>query len=174
MDNWGILLIAITACMVVASKIGHRQKKKAAEKAEDVVREIFLQNKVEFLGDIAYHGGLPQFPKPSMLVIGVSPDGLFMCDYKGWSDKVYFRTWLSVEKFIVQEKADTFGKSTVLLGPLVPILFKDKLRYFVTVKYIDQDQEQNHLVLETGTEELQQSICKKLFRFSGKCSLSSI
>jgi hypothetical protein len=97
-----------------------------------------------------------------------------MCDYKGWSDKVDFRDCLRVERFTVNSKADTIGKSTVLLGPLVPFLFKDTLRHFVSIKHIDRDREENHLVLEIGTEELQRKICSKLFRFRKRYNMNAI
>jgi hypothetical protein len=59
-------------------------------------------------------------------------------------------------------KADTKGKSTVMLGPLVPFLFKDKLRHFISIKYIDSDKEENHLLLEAADKASQQKIYEKL------------
>ncbi len=171
----GIILIsagASLAVLVAFGLIGHQQKKKAEAKVAKITGEVLRQNPhAEILGEISYHGGFPPRPKPSILQLGLTADSLLLYDYKGWSGKVYFQDWCGLEQFTILVKADTTGKSTVMLGPLVPYLFKDTLRHFIAVKYKDLDREENHLLLETKSKTLQQQIYDRLFYRGKKCEL---
>lgn len=155
-------VLVLVSVLFVVAWIGHKQKKKAEADLIKITREVLSQNPdTEMLGPISYHGGFPQMPKPSILQLAITDDSLLLYDYKGCSGKVYFREKREVDRFTVLMKADTVGKHT-MLGPLVPFFFKDKLRHFIAIKYIDGDREENHLLLEAGNKAAQQKIYEKL------------
>ncbi|MBP2656182.1 MAG: hypothetical protein H6Q73_3751 [Firmicutes bacterium] len=168
------IIIGIAACLIflmIAGLIGYKKKKKADNVISQITNELLFQNPhTELLGPMTYHGGFPPMPKPSVLQMGVNHDNLILYNYQGWSDKVNVRDWCSVEKFTVQKKADYVVGSVTLLGPLVPLFFRDTFKYFITIKYIDIDREENHLVLETGNSKLQEQVYTKLFRHYRKAS----
>lgn len=159
-------LIGISAALAVLTTLGifgYRTQCRIKAHMAEVTQEVLSQNPhAEILGQVAYHGGFPRMPKPAMLQLGVTKDSLVLYDYKQWCDKVCFRDWRSVEKFTILVKADTIGKSTVMLGPLVPFFFKDKLRHFIAIKYFDTNYEENNLLLETNDEKTQERIYEKI------------
>lgn len=157
--------LALLAIFVTIWLVGNKQKKRAEAQAARITSEVRSQNPhAEILGKISYHGGFPQMPKPSMLQLGLTGDGLLLYDHKGWSGRIYFRDWRGVEQFTILAKAGTIGKSTAILGPLVPYFFKDSLRYFIALKYNDRDYDENHLLFETDNKALQQMIYDALLR----------
>ncbi len=166
MDSVAIAVVLfVIAGLVAVGLLGYKQQKKAAATTAEVDQDILGQNPgAELLGPISYHGGFPQMAKPSVLQLGLTGDGLILYDYKGWSGKVLCRDWRGIERFTILAKADTTGKSTVMLGPLVPYFYKDKLRYFIAIKYIDINNQENHLLIEPGSETMQQDIYARLSR----------
>ena len=155
--------LAATAGLIAVGLLGYKQQKKAAAATEKIDREILNRNPgTDLMGQISYHGGFPQMAKPSVLQLGLTKDGLIIYDYKGWSGKVYCRDWHGVERFTVLAKANTAGKSTVVLGPLVPLFFQDKLRHFIAIQYTDINGQENHLLFELDNETMQKKIFEKL------------
>lgn len=169
MDSVIIVALSVIA-LIAVGLLGYKQQKKAAAATEKIDREILNRNPgVDLMGQISYHGGFPQMAKPSVLQLGLTKDGLIIYDYKGWSGKVYYRDWHGVERFTVLAKANTAGKSTVVLGPLVPLFFQDKLRYFIVIQYTDINEQENHLLFELSSETMQKKIFEKLCPHRKKC-----
>jgi uncharacterized protein YqkB len=166
MDSVAIaVILAVIAGLIAVGLLGYKQQKKAAATTAKVNQDILRQNPgAELLGPISYHGGFPPMAKPSVLQLGLTEDSLIIYDYKGWSGKVPCRDWRGIERFTVLAKADTTGKSTVILGPLVPYFYKDKLRYFIAIKYIDINNQENHLLIEPSSETIQKDIYARLSR----------
>lgn len=165
-------ILAVIAGLAVVGRLGYMQQKKAAAIMAKVNQDILCQNPgAELLGPISYHGGFPQMAKPSVLQLSLTEEGLILYDYKGWLGKVHYQDWRGIERFTILAKADTTGKSTVILGPLVPYFYKDKLRYFIAIKYIDINNQENHLLIEPGSDTMQEDIYARLekVRFAHGC-----
>ncbi len=158
-----LVIVAVVTVLLAVGWLGYKKKQKTDAIAERVTREMINQNPgVELLGQVAYHGGFPQMAKPSLLQLGVAADGLLLFDYSGWSARLAVADWCGLDQFSISVKADTAGRSTATLGPLVPFFFKDTVRHFIVVQYIDVNSEQNHLLLERDSESARQLVFDRL------------
>ncbi len=155
-------VIAIGILVIVMACVGHRTMKKSERIVTEVTQQVISQNAdTEILGRTTYHGGLPQMPKIAVLKLGVTHDYLVVFDDQGLWYRIYFRDWIKFEQFRTKRKVDQAGESFVLPG-LHPILVKEKIRYFVTIKYRDTNREENNILLEANDKILQQKIYNKL------------
>ena len=161
MDYITIIMI-IGAFIAVAYAIGYKKRKSHICLVEETADLINKEHQGELVGRIAYQGGLPQVPKPCFLYLGVAEDGVVLYDNQRLAAEVKFSNCVDAEKFSVVYKAGNFMKSTVMLGPLVPILFKDKIRHFITIEYIDIHKEVNNILFETTDKPMQKDIYDKI------------
>lgn len=131
---------------------------------ENCVCQMMCQNHdAEFLGMVAYHGGIPQVPNLCYLNLGlVKKAGLVIYHEDTYLCTLDFNNWINIEKFTTLAKVDHLGKMTVLLGPLVSFFDKVKERYYITIKHIDVDREENHVLFEMSCKELQQEVYEKI------------
>lgn len=118
--------------------------------------------KVESLATMSYHGGFPEIPKPQKLTVGLGENYLVFLTSKGDFGKSSLSSWTNVEQFSILVKADSKQKSMVLYGPLNNIMFKDRQRHFITIKYQDRDGQENNILLEYGNAEKLKEIFEKL------------
>lgn len=144
-----------------------KQEKIVAEATQQVISQ---NNETEILGRTTYHGGLPQMSKIAILNLGVTNDYLIIFNDQGLWNRIYFQDWINLEQFWTRRKVDQAGESFMLPG-LQPILFKEKGRYFITIKYIDLNMEENNILLETVDKTLQQKIHNKLDQYWRKCNI---
>ncbi len=160
------ITILISACVIVVLLILYRSgyNRMDSHKAAVLrVTEQFTENyHAKLLGQIAYHGGIPEMPKIAKAYFGLAPAGMVFCDGRGLLGQVLFCNWLAIENFSILQKSGNIGRSTALLGPLVPIFFKDKVRHFIVIKYIDIDQEENNILLEASDKKTQQKIYESI------------
>lgn len=109
----------------------------------------------ELIGRLIYHGGMPQIPKPSSLTVGVLPDSLLLWNYRGEKNFVNFDSWIKCEKLTTETRPDSRGLLVTLLGPLIFLFTRQKVRYFIVIKYIDCDEEENNILFECPGEASQ-------------------
>lgn len=159
------LIVAVVIGVFLAGiwVLGKKKRTAHVNAVETTANLITQEHQGELVGLVAYQGGLSQLPKPCFLYLGVAEDGLVFYEKERFAAKLEFGDCVNAEKFSVKSKSGNFMKSTVMLGPLVPILFKDKIRHFLTVEYRDMDNEENHILLEITDKKLQSEIYDKVF-----------
>ncbi|NPV27550.1 MAG: hypothetical protein HPY81_08960 [Firmicutes bacterium] len=156
MGNWVIAALLILGYFFFC---GHR-KLKEIKRVETMVK---AENKnMEVFGSVTYHGGFPPMPKPSHLSVGLSDEYLVLYDRKGNYGRVYFDRFKNIEKFTTRTEADLKGKSVVFWGPLAPLVFRAKIRHFVVINYIDINDEENNILLETKELPEQKELYNRL------------
>lgn len=146
---------AIAVIIICLYRNGKRKQLQMKHINDKVLAEV---NNGEVIGRIIYHGGMPQMPKPAPLVIGVLPLSLLLWNDRGEKTSVDFDHWLKCEKLTMETRPDTRGLLVTLLGPLIFLFARHKARYFIVIKYLDCNEEENNILLECGQEANQQHI----------------
>lgn len=129
---------------------GYRKLKELERIDEQVHQEHCL---LEVLGWVSYHGGVPLLPRPTSLKLGIASDCLVLYDARGGSGRVDFASIKKVDSFATLTKPNLKNKSVVMWGPLAPMLFRAKSRYFVVISYQDINGEDNNILLESQNAE---------------------
>ncbi len=155
-----VFALVLLATFSVLFYRGNKILKSREERLASVGSEDNEQ--VESLGYISYHGGFPDIPKPQKLTIGIGKSYLVLLTNKGAVGKSAFSSWRNVEQFSILVKHDPKQKSMVLYGPLNNIMFKDRKRHFITIKYQDHDGHENNILLEYGNTDKLKEIFEKL------------
>lgn len=151
--NYVTIGLVVIICLAIIYYIGHRKRTSHLDMIKRTAASMIREHQADFFGIITYHGGLPELPKPCFLYLGLGKDAIVFYTGENFAAKVPFASCANMEKFSVKAKAGNFMKSTVILGPLVPYLFKDKIRYFVSVEYKDSNHEENNILFETAKSE---------------------
>jgi hypothetical protein len=151
-----VLLVTLT----VFFYRGNRLMKSREELLERIGSED--NEHLETLGVMSYHGGFPEIPKPQKLTIGLGNSYLVLLTNKGAVGKSPLSCWQNIEHFSILVKHDPKQRSMVLWGPLNNIMFKDRKRHFITIKYEDPDGQENNLLLEYSSKEKLKEIFDKL------------
>ena len=118
--------------------------------------------KVDVLGVVDYHGGFPQIPKPQKLTVALTDDEIVLRTRKGQEEVLSYGLWKKIEKFTTLTKQDPKKKSLVLWGPLSNLLFADRRRHFIVVKYQDRNDQDNNLLTEYGTPDQMNASFEKM------------
>lgn len=155
-----VFALVLLATLSVFFYRGNKLLKSREERLASVGSEDNEQ--VESLGYVSYHGGFPDIPKPQKLTIGIGESYLVLLTNKGEIGKSSFSSWRNVEQFSILVKHDPKQKSMVLYGPLNNIMFKDRKRHFITIKYEGPDGQENNLLLEYSSKEKLKEIFDKL------------
>lgn len=129
---------------------GYR-KLKDLERIDDQVRQEYCL--LEVLGWVSYHGGFPLLPRPTSLKLGIASNCLVFYDARGGSGRVDFASIKKVDSFATLAKPNLKNKSFIMWGPLAPMLFRAKSRYFVVISYLDINGEDNNILLEPQNAE---------------------
>lgn len=116
----------------------------------------------ELLGTVIYHGGYPPMAKPSRVEVGVHKDYLLLYNYSGWSARVPASTWKNIESFTTFKKNDYILGGITALGPFYNLIFKNQRKNFITIEYIDVDNDENCIVLQPLTDEIRKNIYNAL------------
>ncbi|MBP2637189.1 MAG: hypothetical protein H6Q72_3096 [Firmicutes bacterium] len=165
MDYVVVGIIAIVSILLFA--VGRRGRKELS-KQEDVVREIEQKISsqypdVQIIGTVSCQGGYPPLPYISVLNFAMAGKVAFLYDGFGRYGELDCRDWIEVDKFSKKMKTQPSG-AHVLLGPLAPIVIRDKMRHFIAIKYIDINREENHLLFEVDESEAQEEIYNEIVR----------
>lgn len=137
---------------------------KIARAQEDLLNKIVAKEKVliEQLASISYHGGLLEMPKIQKLRIALTEEYLILLTFSGEYVKSFFNTWKGIEKFTIVKRHDHRDRSMVLFGPFNDLIFKDKFRHFITIKYKDNRGIENNILIEHSNEEVRNDIYDKI------------
>ena len=106
------------------------------------------KTELEYLGYIPYHGGLPEIPEPRKLNIAVSRDYLLLFSNTVHFGKITFSRWHAIETFTTKRKQGAGKQSLILWGPLNHLPRRDMVRHFIVIRYIDRENQENHLLLK--------------------------
>ncbi len=152
--------IAVTVVVLLAiSRIGYKRIRQAEKMIVAATDLIKIQNQdAEIVSQVIYHGGLPEFPKPAVLYLALDKEKVIFCDQQSIKSRVCFENCIALDEFTICQKASKWSKSVMTMGPFISLLFKDKVRYFVVIKYIDSDQEENHILLESADKRTQEKV----------------
>jgi hypothetical protein len=156
---WPTIIIAIVVVCGFAYYRGYRNLQAITRLNDRIAKEYHI---VEQLGSVSYHGGLPQLPKPVALKVGLASDSLVIYTTKGASDCVGFERIRKVDRFTTRRKADLRHQSVVLWGPLAPMVFKDKIRHFMVINYLDVNNDENNILFESRSAAMCQGLYKKI------------
>lgn len=145
------------------SVLFYRGNKMLKTREEQLARVGSEDNEhVESLGYISYHGGFLDIPKPQKLTIGIGKSYLVFLTNEGAIGKSLFNSWRNIEQFSILVKHDPKQRSMVLFGPFNNVMFKDRKRHFITIKYEDRDGMENNILLEYGNIDKLKEIFGKL------------
>jgi len=155
-----VFALVLLATFSVLFYRGNRILKLREEQLEKIGSED--SEKVESLAVMSYHGGFPEIPKPQKLTVGLGESYLVFLTDKGDFGKSPLSSWTNIEQFSILVKSDPKQRSMVLYGPLNNVMFKDRKRHFITIKYQDRDGLENNILLEYGKLETLREIFEKL------------
>ena len=145
-----LLLVSVSAAALLCiAVLGSRTMRNTLKKREDrylAVTERYGESTP--LGMVSLQGGLPEHPAQGRLYCALQREGLVLYDEAGYAGRIDCSAWREVDDFILRRISRSPFKSVFLFGPFASVLFKDTFRHMVTLRYIDQDDEDNHLVLE--------------------------
>lgn len=147
--------VAIAAVVIGLSYIGRRKQLQMKCIDDKVLAEV---NNGELIGRVVYHGGMPQLPKPSSLALGVLQEALLLWNCRGEKAVIDFERWLKCEKITMETRPNVRGMPVTLLGPLIFLFGRPKIRYFLVVNYLDCNDEENNILLECRGEVDQQNV----------------
>jgi hypothetical protein len=147
--------VAIAAVIIGLSYIGRRKQIRMKCIDDKVLAEV---NNGELIGRIVYHGGMPQMPKPSSLMLGVLPESLLLWNCCGEKVIINFDRWLKCEKITMETRPNVRGMPVTLLGPMIFLFARRKMRYFVVINYLDCNDEENNILFECQEEANQQNV----------------
>lgn len=158
-EMFWLMLLAAGVLLAVSAGVGYRRMK-IANRIMTVASDRAKANYPDLgiLGPVAYQGGLPQFPKPSVLLLALNKEKLVLFNEHDFLTDISVSDWLKVERFVLRQKTDNRGRSSVMLGPFGSLFFKDKFRLFITIRYIDIDREENNILFELQDRTIQQEI----------------
>jgi len=109
------------------------------------------------IGKAVYHGGFPPMPRPAHVSVGISEEYIVFYDENGVNGRINFNQFIKIDKFTTRKEPDLKGRSLILYGPLVPIIFTAKIKHFITINYVDVNNEENNIVFEIrGIASMQQ------------------
>jgi len=164
-ETFWMMVLVIGVILALSSGVGYRQMKKANMMIATATDKIKVKYPdVEIIGSVAYQGGLPQFPEPSVLLLALNKELLVVYNERDFAATVSIDDWLEVEKFTLQPKTDNKGRSSFMLGPFGSLFFKNKCRLFIAIRYTDIDREENNILFELSDKTVQQTICDKLMK----------
>lgn len=143
--SW-VFAIVLVATFSVLFYRGNRILKSREEQLAKIGSEDNEQ--LESLGCMSYHGGFPEIPKPQKLTLGLGKSYLVLMTNKGVVGKSPLSDWRKIEQFSIVVKADQKQRSMVLWGPLNNLMFKDRQRHFITIKYREPDGQENNILIE--------------------------
>lgn len=149
---WAIAIVAVLSGLYHIGKRKQIQRKRIDDKMLAGV------DNGELIGQIIYHGGMPQMPKPSSLAMGVLPDALLLWNYRGEKSIINFARWLQCEKLTMELRPNARGLLVTLLGPLIFLFTRNKARHFIVIKYFDCNDEENNILFECHGEANQQRV----------------
>jgi hypothetical protein len=152
-------MVVLTVCGYSFLR-GYRKLKELERVDEQVRQEHCL---LEVLGWVSYHGGFPLLPRPASLGLGIASNCLVLFDASGKSGKVEFTSIKKIDSFVTLTKPNLKNKSFVMWGPLAPMLFRAKTRYFVVISYIDINGEDNNILLESQNAEQSAFLFEKVY-----------
>ncbi|MDR7868235.1 MAG: hypothetical protein RIN56_15670 [Sporomusaceae bacterium] len=147
--------VAFVIVLIALYYIGKRKQMQTKCVDDKVLTEV---NNAKVIGRIIYHGGMPQMPKPSSLAAGVLPDSLLLWNHRGEKAIINFARWIQCEKLTMELRPNTRGLLITLLGPLVFLFTKHKIRHFIVIKYLDCNDEENNILFECNGETNQQHV----------------
>lgn len=132
-------------------------------------RELFFQHMreidktdLEYLDYVSYHGGLPEIARPQKLNIAVSRDYLLLFSNTTRFCKVALGRWHDIETFTTKLKYDPKKQSLILWGPLSHLLHKDMSRHFIVIRYVDTENQENHLLLQHSSQKRLKELYERL------------
>lgn len=148
MLNTYLYMLIIGVCVLACiAWVGSRKKRQAQTSQKTSLEQITkIYGEVNRLGQVAYQGGLPEHPKPGFLQLAVNEDGLILYDGSGFHIQISAANCLEHDFFKIGRSASNNRKSTMLLGPFTQTLFKGKPLDMVSVRYIDSNRNDNHLL----------------------------
>jgi len=143
MNNWGIY---VTGISLIIGYLWYRGyvRLNAFNNQEYKLKE--KNGPMELIGSCAYHGGLPQMPKPTNARLALSSGYLLLYTEKGVSSMVQFDKIRNVERFQTRTKPDPQKTSFVLMAPFAAP--RVKIRHFILINYMDIYAENNNILLE--------------------------
>lgn len=159
--NYFMVFIGVTLLYAAFTFYQGSRVYKETQRIEESVREKFPNTTI---GKANYQGGFPPMPKLAKVTVGITLDSnaLVMFNKNGTAGEIEFERILKIEKFTTKKNPDFKGRSVVLYGPLVPLIFKPKIAHFCIVRYIDIDNEENNLVLQSPDKTEIDQIYKNL------------
>ena len=119
---------------------------------------------LEYLDYVSYHGGLPEIARPQKLNIAVSRDYLLLFPNTTRFCKVALGRWHDIETFTTKLKYDPKKQSLILWGPLSHLLHKDMSRHFIVIRYVDTENQENHLLLSIRAKRGSKSCMRDCLR----------
>ncbi|MBP2637194.1 MAG: hypothetical protein H6Q72_3101 [Firmicutes bacterium] len=167
-----VFCVSVLAVLVLY-RVGYKRMENHKTTILRITDHLAREYNATVLGMVSYQGGLPEMQRIVNVYFGLAPDCMIFYDERGSLGRVFFHDCIKIEQFAVLQKASGIGKSTALLGPLVPYFFKDRTRNFITIKYIDVDQEENNLLLEVPDKKMQQEFYKAIYFCVRKKNLSA-
>jgi len=152
MDTLIITAVSILTVMGGLYFRGSRIVKLQEDKLEQIAEQ--RGKDLDMLGRCSYHGGFPPIPKPQKLTAAMTDNELILLNGKGQVEALPFDRWQDIDMFSTQTKHDFRKRSVVLWGPFSYLLFNDRRRYFIVIRYQDSDDRDNHLLIEyAGPDE---------------------
>ncbi|MDD5169616.1 MAG: hypothetical protein PHN75_12415 [Syntrophales bacterium] len=162
-----LLVFMATAAILLVN--GSRILKKRRKYIETIAEQE--QEEIKELAYVAYHGGFPALPKPQKLTLAVSDKVLYFVTNDGQSVKFPMPCWRKLEKFTTKRKHDVKQRSMILWGPFNNVMFKDQIRHFITINFLDEQgsSPDNHVLIEHGNPEQRDQIFNELNNIWNNC-----
>jgi hypothetical protein len=125
---------------------------------------------LDILGNVTYHGGFPRIPKPQKLTAALTDSDLVLLTGKGQVEVLPCSIWLKINKFSTQAKSDPKKRSIILWGPLQDMVSVNRKRHFIAVQYREQDDWDNHILLEIADPDGLRTMFNALVRRKNMCN----
>ena len=92
----------------------------------------------------------------------MTDNDLVLLTSKGQVEALPFSRWREIDKFSTLTKQDPKKRSVILWSPINNLIFADRLRHFIVIKYQDQNDEDNRLLIEYARPDELSEIFEKL------------
>jgi hypothetical protein len=168
----GISLIIATLILLVFGVMylrGSRILKERNEKFQAIGEE--RGKEIDILGNVTYHGGFSRIPKPQKVRAAMTDSELVLQTGKGQIEVLPCSDWLKIDKFTTQAKGNPERRSIILWGPFQNMVSANRKRHFIAVQYREQDDPDNHILLEIANLDRLSTIFDAFSRRKNQCNI---
>ena len=160
--GWIEITVLILVILLLVFRVGYRQWTKQMQMTEIAFQKVKSSfPEAQWTGSISYQGGLPEYPKPSLMNLALDTQHLILFKDDEFF-QIEFKKIRKIEKFVTLRKDPGYGKSRTFMGPFANLFYKDEELHFIAIQYLDCNAEQNAILLVTSSAQLQKEMSDQL------------